>query len=81
MFVAVECNNLLLLQSENRLDVEAEPEVHVEAGVRQLFVVVRGQTADLIVQPRENKMAAFNGRQAEENGITGRNFKMLDDRL
>ncbi len=72
---------LVLLQSENRVDVKTETEVNVKAGIRQLLVVVRRQTADLIVEAREGEMTAFNARQAEKYGVAGRYFKTFDDHL
>ena len=71
----------VLLQSENRVDVKTETEVNVEARIRQLLVVVRRQTADLVVQPREDEMAAFNAGQAEENGVAGRYLEMFHHQL
>lgn len=71
----------VLLQSENRVDVKTETEVDVKAGIRQLLVVVRRQTADLIVEPREDEMTAFDARQAEKYSVAGRYFKTFHDDL
>ena len=51
------------------MDVEPEPEVNVEGGVRQLLVVVGRQRIDFLVLVREEELAVLYGRQAEEHHV------------
>lgn len=66
-----------VLQSKNGMDVEAEAEVNIEAGIGKLLVVVRRQTAHFIIIAWEDELAVLDGGQAEENGITGTNSEIL----
>jgi hypothetical protein len=70
-----------LLQSENRVNIKPESEVNVEAGIGQLFIVVGGQTADFVVKSRKYEMAAFDTRQSEKYGVTGRDSKVIHHHL